>query len=39
VKLPFVKRVTFQFVGEYEDAVVLQTFGQVPDDFATPESA
>jgi len=26
-------------LGEYEDAVVLQTFGQVPDDFATPESA
>jgi hypothetical protein len=26
-------------LGEFEDAVILQTFGQVPDEFATPESA
>jgi hypothetical protein len=26
-------------LGEFEDAVILKTFGQVPDDFGTPDSA
>jgi hypothetical protein len=26
-------------LGEFEDAVILKSFGQVPDDFTTPESA
>jgi hypothetical protein len=26
-------------LGEFEDAVILKTFGQVPDDFRTPDSA
>jgi hypothetical protein len=26
-------------LGEFEDAVILKSFGQVPDDFETPESA
>lgn len=26
-------------LGEFEDAVILKTFGQVPDDFAEPLTA
>jgi hypothetical protein len=26
-------------LGEFEDAVILKTFGEVPDDFGSPESA
>jgi hypothetical protein len=26
-------------LGEFEDAVILKSFGEVPDDFTTPESA
>jgi hypothetical protein len=25
-------------LGEFEDAVILKSFGQVPDDFGSPES-
>jgi hypothetical protein len=26
-------------LGEFENAVILKTFGDVPEDFGTPESA
>ena len=26
-------------LGEFEDAVILKIFGEVPDDFGTPQSA
>ena len=26
-------------LGEFEDAVILKTFGQVPEDFAAPQTA